>query len=137
VVWGTLHGSVLVLERFFKNRGWDILRFNVVKWAFTFLLVNVAWVFFRAHSLADAFLWLSKVFMVDGSASWEITYIAAKHKDRFFAALLVALPVAVFAKNTWEIQFKPKVRNAVILALLFVICLTYMGEESPFLYFQF
>lgn len=137
VVWGTLHGSVLVAERFFKNRGWDLLRFKVVKWAATFLLVNIAWVFFRAHSVHEACLWLSKVFMISGDVSWDITYIATKHKDRFFAALVVALPIAFFAKNTWQIQFKPKVRNALILALLFVICLTYMGEESPFLYFQF
>ncbi len=137
VVWGTLHGSVLVVERFFKNRGWDLLRFKFVKWAVTFLLVNIAWVFFRAHSVHEALLWLSKVFMVGGDVSWDITYIATKHKDRFFAALAVALPIAVVAKNTWEIQFKSNVRNVLILALLFVICLTYMGEESPFLYFQF
>lgn len=137
VVWGTLHGAILVVERLFKNRGWDLLRFKVLKWAATFMLVNVAWVFFRAPNLHDAFHWLAKIFMMDGNVSWDIAYIATKHKDRFFVALIVALPIAAFAKNTWEIQFKPSIRNVVILALLFVICLTYMGEESPFLYFQF
>ncbi|WP_413561314.1 MBOAT family O-acyltransferase [Bdellovibrio sp. HCB209] len=137
VVWGCMHGGLLLIERFFTNRGWDIFRFKHLKWGLTFLAVNVAWVFFRAPDLHTAGLWLSKVFMLNGDVSWDVMFIATKHKDRFFAALALALPIALFARNTWEIKFKPTAWRVLLLAFMFVICLTYMGEESPFLYFQF
>uniref|UniRef100_UPI00403DA58F MBOAT family O-acyltransferase n=1 Tax=Bdellovibrio bacteriovorus TaxID=959 RepID=UPI00403DA58F len=137
VVWGVLHGGVLAVERFFKDRGWDLLKFKSLKWALTFLFVCVAWVFFRAPNFHEANLWLQKVFFLNADISWDIILIPAKHKDRFIAALVVACGAAFFMRNTWEIQFKPRFRNALLLALLFVICLSYMGEESPFLYFQF
>ncbi|WP_413581348.1 MBOAT family O-acyltransferase [Bdellovibrio sp. HCB288] len=137
VVWGCFHGGLLLVERFFTNRGWDLFKFKWLKWVLTFLAVNVAWVFFRSPDMHTAMLWLSKVFMVEGPVSWDIMYIATKHKDRFFAALVIALPVALFARNTWEIKFKPTAWRVALLAFMFVVCLTYMGEESPFLYFQF
>lgn len=137
VVWGTFHGLILGLERLVKDRGWGFKVSKVVSWGVTFLLVNIGWVFFRAHSMTDALLWLKKIFMMNSDLSWDITLIAAKHRDRFALAVVVALLVAVFAKNTWQIQFKPSFKNAAILAFMFVVCLMYMGEESPFLYFQF
>ncbi|MNK22764.1 Peptidoglycan O-acetyltransferase [compost metagenome] len=141
VIWGVLHGTVLAAERFFKDRGWDILKYRLVKWAGTFSLVNVAWIFFRAASVNDAILWIKKVFLMagdkTGELTWDVMHIALRDKDRFFICLGVGLLIAVFAKNTFEIKFRPSVARAFILAFLFVLCLSFMGEESPFLYFQF
>lgn len=137
VVWGLLHGGVLAIERFFKDRGWDLLKYRLLKWSGTFSIVCVAWVFFRSPDFKTASIWLEKIFLLNDVRTWDIVFIADKYKDRFFGALVVSLILVFFAKNTWEKSFKPSFRNAVILALLFVICLSYMGEESPFLYFQF
>ena len=61
MVWGAIHGGVLVAERFIhrsigvaadyagSNRGWRFLGLVV-----TASLVTVSWVFFRARSIADA-----------------------------------------------------------------------------------
>ncbi|WP_415062029.1 MBOAT family O-acyltransferase [Bdellovibrio sp.] len=137
VAWGVLHGSVLALERFFKDREWDLFKFKYLKWALTFFVVCIAWIFFRSPDFATASLWLNKIFLLNGNISWDVILIPLKHKDRFFAALVVGLAVALACKNTWEREFKPSWANAILLAFLFVICLSYMGEESPFLYFQF
>ncbi|WP_413613313.1 MBOAT family O-acyltransferase [Bdellovibrio sp. HCB-110] len=137
VVWGVLHGGALAVERYFKDRDWDLFRFKYIKWVVTFLFVCLAWVFFRAPNFDVASIWLQKVFLMNPDISWDIVLIPTRHKDRFFLALGVALIAAFSTKNTWERKFKPSFVNAFILALLFVLCLSYMGEESPFLYFQF
>lgn len=137
LVWGVFHGGILAVERFFKDRGWNIIRSSTVSWVITFLLVNIGWVFFRAHTVTQAVEWLKKVFLLNGNLTWDLAFIALKHKDRFFGALIVGIAIALFARNTWQISFKPSAKNALILAFMFVICLMYMGEESPFLYFQF
>lgn len=137
LVWGCFHGGILALERFFKDRGWRVIRNKYVSWTLTFFLVCVGWVFFRAHNVEQALFWLKKVFMLNGEVNWDITLIPLKHKDRFFAALSIGVLVAFLAKNTWEREFKPTLWRAALLALMFVVCLMYMGEESPFLYFQF
>lgn len=137
VVWGIYHGLLLSVERFFSDRHLVFLRNKFVRWIGTFLLVNIGWVYFRAPSLSSASLWLKKVFLLNDDHSWTLYHVALKNKDRFFVALIVAILISLLGKNTWEISFKPSLRNALIMAFLFVICLTYMGEESPFLYFQF
>lgn len=137
LVWGLFHGGILAIERFFKDKKWNFITSKWTSWLLTFLAVNVGWIFFRAHSLGEAVLWLKKVFLLNGVPSWDVTFITLKHKDRFFIALGVGLLASLLAKNTWQISFKPNIKNAFILALLFVVCLMYMGDESPFLYFQF
>lgn len=137
VLWGVFHGSLLAVERVLKDFGWQVRGLRPAKHVLTFLLVCIGWVFFRAHSVGDAILWLKKVFLVGESLSWDVTLIPVKHKDRFFAALVLAFVFAFGTKNTWERTFKPTFGRMALLAILFVVCLMYMGEESPFLYFQF
>lgn len=137
VVWGCFHGIALGLERLWKDLKFPTISNSAVKWVFTFLLVNIGWVFFRAPDIKTSLVWLKKVFVIGGAGTWDLTYIAIRHKDRFFIALAIGIIMALSAKNTWQIKFKPSLFRAFLLALMFVICLTYMGEESPFLYFQF
>lgn len=137
VVWGVFHGGILAIERFFKDRGWKVIGNQYVAGFFTFFLVCIGWIFFRAQSVGQAFFWLKKIFLLDGNIKWDLALIPLKHKDRFFAALVIGILAAFFAKNTWEKDFKPNIWRATLLALMFVVCLMYMGEESPFLYFQF
>jgi alginate O-acetyltransferase complex protein AlgI len=135
--WGLFHGGALAVERFFKNRGWDVFKNTQVKWLVTFFFVCIAWIFFRSPDFHIAGLWLQKIFFMNEDISWKIFYIATKNKDRFFGALAFALITAFTTKNTWQRSYRPSFFHALILAILFVVCLTYMGDESPFLYFQF
>lgn len=65
VLWGFLHGAYQVIgmaTRGVKQRLWRVMRVktDALSWVFgkvlvTFLLVNFAWIFFRANSVSDAF----------------------------------------------------------------------------------
>lgn len=52
VIWGAMHWGALVAHRWWKKRGYCMPK--PLAWLVTFMFVNVAWVFFRAHSLGDA-----------------------------------------------------------------------------------
>ena len=137
VVWGFFHGIILSIEKFFKNRRWNFLQSSTVQWILTFALINIGWIFFRSPDFSTCFLWLRKIFLLNTHLTWDIVSLPERYKDRFFIALGVAIVIAFFSKNTWDIKFKPSVTNALILGFLFALCLMYMGDESPFLYFQF
>ncbi|WP_374028077.1 MBOAT family protein [Bdellovibrio bacteriovorus] len=137
VVWGVMHGAALAIERWFKDKGFDFVKNSAVKWVLTLLFISVAWVFFRANSVQDAALWLSKVFWWQGGFDSDITLMPVKYRDKFYSLCLIGWISAMWAKNTWEMKFKPSFFTVCTVALLFVICLMYMGEQSPFLYFQF
>jgi len=56
VVWGGLHGAYLVVNHLWRKTSWRVP--PIAGWAVTFLAVVVAWVFFRAQTLADAIVLL-------------------------------------------------------------------------------
>ncbi|MEG2989101.1 MAG: MBOAT family O-acyltransferase [Oscillospiraceae bacterium] len=59
LLWGALHGGAMVLERLFKGR---LKVPKLLGWALTFVFLNVAWVYFRAPTVADGTALLSAAF---------------------------------------------------------------------------
>ena len=60
IVWGMLHGILMVISRFIGRKG-TTGKFTAVKTFLTFTYVTVAWVFFRADGLEQAFTLLGKI----------------------------------------------------------------------------
>ena len=137
VVWGFLHGLALSFERFLRNRKIDLLKYSSLKWLATFSLVSLGWIIFRSPDFLTCGLWMKKVFLLNSNLTWDLVSLPERYKDRFFIALGVALVAAFFFRNTWQMKLKPTLTNALTLGFLFALCLMYMGDESPFLYFQF
>lgn len=65
VIWGIMHGGALVAHRIWKNANLEMP--NAVAWLVTFLYVDLAWVFFRAHSLNDAMNIINAMFSLPSS----------------------------------------------------------------------
>lgn len=61
LLWGALHGGFIVIESLGARRGWGRRIPDAAKWAVTFAVVCVAWVFFRANTVDDAFHVLGNV----------------------------------------------------------------------------
>jgi D-alanyl-lipoteichoic acid acyltransferase DltB (MBOAT superfamily) len=72
VIWGALHGFYLIFETIampLKNRILEITRLvnfprliQLTGISFTFILVNIGWIFFRAKNVSDAFYILTHLF---------------------------------------------------------------------------
>lgn len=161
IVWGMMHGILYVLTRWIQekrngDRGGKARR--VLSVAATFLYVNIAWVFFRAPSLNEAFTLLKTIVSckfgrIDRNLAGcfnldELWYvIKVLHIDNWQYAhyilmvllLVFALCLVFFAKTAVTVsgKIRPTVVNTVILAVLFVWCVVTFSEVSTFLYFNF
>jgi alginate O-acetyltransferase complex protein AlgI len=135
VIWGALHGTVLAVERAFgiesmksKNRVLGILR-----WAVTFHLVCLSWVFFRSPTFAGA---------------WEIvTRIATQAPGEWYGGLrpLVVLGLVLALdysglRDKWLAfaETRGTLVRWVAIPLVALFAITFKGASNPeFIYFQF
>jgi alginate O-acetyltransferase complex protein AlgI len=69
ILWGGIHGAYLVIEAVFKRLFKSIASKPLTgikkafKIVFTFILINFAWIFFRANKLSDAFYVVQHIFI--------------------------------------------------------------------------
>lgn len=136
VVWGAYHGILLAIERALKGK--IKIRYESLKLPLTFLLVMIGWVFFRSPDMHFAGEWLGKMFL----PPYEFTFfnLESKTRDKFIPTLIIGFIIVFCAKNTSEFDLHHLSRKpgfAVLMALLFCICLAFFSKNSPFLYFQF
>ncbi len=130
LVWGSLHGLGLVATRQLERSSWFRDRLpRFVKQIGVFLFVCFAWVFFRAESMGDAGLIISRIF---GSA-WT---------DPQMPLLMLGLITATWAcqflqESRWQSRLQSAwVRVGLVVGMLLYICLCSSGG-GEFIYFQF
>lgn len=146
LLWGLMHGAASVLYRIFK-KPYDRMP-RCIQWAVTFLFVVVAWVFFRATSMADATGLLSSMFSMnfgpvrDGIVSaFELPGGILSRFNLIIMAAWYALSLfsCVFLRNTYEktMDFKPTLLNAFLTVALILYVTLSLSNVSVFLYFNF
>ncbi|MDB5103341.1 MAG: putative rane protein involved in D-alanine export [Fibrobacteres bacterium] len=152
VIWGALHGIYMAAgalgsglrEKAAKAIGLDRLPgirhgLNVLA---TFHLVLFAWIFFRARSLADAFLIIRTI---ASGAGFHAERILAAHPLPALAACLGA--IAILEAAQWIhasrgaanllTRFPAPVRWGLYLIVLLCVLNLRPAQVSPFIYFQF
>lgn len=159
IIWGLLHGFYLVFSlatREFKDKLFNFLGvFNYpkilifLKVFFTFFLVNLGWVFFRANSLNDAFYIFRHLFNSLGEQivnvlSLDFGKILPFSFSNYIATFLVVFIVEYgqffILKYGWsEISFGiPKFYRYIIYYTVFLLII-FLGQfgKNQFIYFQF
>jgi D-alanyl-lipoteichoic acid acyltransferase DltB (MBOAT superfamily) len=151
VLWGLMNGLYMVFGMLTKparsatlnavGLGEGTFARTVVKWATTFLLTCVAWVFFRAKTLSDAWYILTHF-----ASGWNFGEIGTQQ------FLLRQLPVAMMAIALLELIQLDRVRNALMSTLItwsrasrwavyatFTMGVVMFGvyRKMQFIYFQF
>ena len=136
VLWGAYHGTLLALERMNHKRGFGWRLPRPMQMALTFVLVMFGWVLFRAPTLEGVARMAKGLAGVNG---WGAAFPLADAGGLNWALGLLGLVLVFAAKNTWEIRWRPSWRLALVLTLLFLICVAtfLVNTSSPFLYFQF
>ncbi len=146
LLWGLMHGAASVLYRIFKKQ-YDALH-PALQWLLTFGFVVVAWVFFRATSMADAMAIVKSMFMMDfGPLRESITSAFALpggfHPGYNALYMMVWYALSLFAclglRNTYEktMDFKPTLANAALTVVLILYVTLSLSRVSVFLYFNF
>ncbi len=131
LIWGALHGAAYVLMRALENARWYRERVpTVVKQVGIFTFVCLTWVFFRASSVADAWLILTRI----ATGAWT--------DPRFPLLAVVLLAMVVAYQWLFENVQLPRRASACLQGLLLVAILLYISfvpgrSNQPFIYFQF
>lgn len=151
VVWGLIHGiymtAALVMTRIRKGK--RTLLPPVAGWVVTLLLVNVAWVFFRAPSLAGAWQILKQPFVNPlGGGISETMFFLGIQGTAALRLIFVGLSWMVLEQLSEEIYERCQTKRAFcMMAAVFVVMVTVVefswlgmmasGGENAFIYFRF
>ena len=140
VVWGGLHGLYLSVERLLRSRfaayrpGPMML---VLLGLLTYALVNVTWVFFRAHSFGKAWQILSGMFGFNGDVKPILPTVHLVMVTLIVAGLVGAH--GLMRNRTLEsvVSRTPALLLSAIWALMLFAIVIAQGEGNAFIYFQF
>lgn len=160
VVWGALHGFFLIVNHLFPKKEEDnpSLFIRLVKQIGVFLLVGLAWIFFRAETFSCAFS------MFRGALGFNGISMATPHIEEISLTLIFTLSlfiIVLFAPNTFDWHFlhlpsldyqeapitktkfflrigwRPNLLWAPIILILLFYSFGYVNNEQEFIYFQF
>lgn len=152
LVWGGLHGLAQVLERAW-GPGRERLP-KAIRWAGTFLFVNLAWVFFRAPSLSAAGSvlraalsggWGLPAFLTEGllpseAEALNVLGLGGKTGVLLLAAVfLIALIAALKPGNTIRRMdaFRPTAARCALCCILLVWATLSFSGVATFIYANF
>ena len=142
-LWGAWHGIILSIERALGVKVGSG-RFNVFRWALTFLLVMIGWVMFRAPDVSTALYFYQAMFSFSSVPLSET--LMQSITDLQLSILVLSYLVVFIAGFKKEIMKWLNQRGQVIYKAahltvfpLFALSLLKLSAQSfsPFLYFQF
>jgi len=150
IIWGMIHGSFVIMDRLFIHKLIKYLP-RFVNVALTFLVVLVAWVFFRSKNLDHSLFYLERMFVyhsyVDVGRYIPRSNIMQNYSLFAFtlATLLCFVPVLpligrYFSQENIEKKFKlaPRLQFGLTLFMLFLSVLTLATDSyKAFIYFRF
>ncbi len=144
LIWGGLHGFYLVFGLLFlKNKlPIKILNNKYLHIAVTFFLVCVAWVFFRAKSVADALTILEQATNFSSPTSWRYLVVSAAQLKVCVVALVALIAVEniepTHGNAFYWLQNRPLWLRYVGYSII-LLSILFLGQFglTEFIYFQF
>lgn len=146
VIWGGIHGMGLLCENYFVKR--KNCSFRPVRALVTFLLVMLAWIFFRSSNIRDAiyvfghmFSGLAniKLYFISGLKILNISFLAIVKLSFVYFLPLVMYDYISLKKDIIKSLGDQSVllRSSVIVFMTFMILIFGHVGQSSFVYFQF
>ena len=148
VIWGTLHGIYLAVHKYSLrgekisadniqiNTFRDLIRFSVSA-TFTYILVVITWLFFRAKSLHEI------SYFINACLNWTwgnypLRFLSILTGFTFITLLFDALEYRT-KSHVYFNQIKSRPFMFGLLTMMFISVLIYMinSKPLPFIYFQF
>lgn len=139
VIWGAIHGGMLAFERLLGKNSFYAHGPKPLKIAFTFFILLITWVFFRAENFEVARRYLGVMFG-GGERLPTAALLQAELLRNYYVLHLTVAGVAVwYMPNTQTILHRFVLWKALVGLLLFVaaVVMMFTRGHSPFLYFQF
>ena len=150
IVWGGLHAFYIVIymlkEKFFQSNKPNSFLKNASGLIFTYLIVCLAWVFFRASNVTDGLLIIKNMLFLNQDHSF-LSSLGETGKNASFGMSSIVIVVSmIFYMFFIEKKFPPnletfnnkKYADVLFMAtnLVLVVCLG-VFQKASFIYFQF
>ena len=136
ILWGVFHGVMLILANI-----WKTFKLPLPIWLsvmFTFILVSLGWVFFRATSMEYSFNYIYGLF--DFSQNLGLILFPLENLYHWGTLFFVGFFIVFFMPNVQSISlsiYRYKIIFAPLFALIFLISLLFMSKIQPFIYNAF
>jgi len=139
VIWGGIHGTMLAAERFHGKHGPFPRLPRPAQVAFTFLVIVVAWVFFRAKDLPSALAYCRSLAGLGHPSDGARLIAGLIFQPYYLGSFLLAGVVAWSAPQTWDWTRSLSFGKAAILLGLLWLSIVVMTTQAynPFIYFIF
>ena len=139
VIWGAIHGAVLIFER---TQGRDSIYRSLpapCKVALTYAIVLFTWVFFRANDLEHSLAYIGSMLSLTTAQEGAALLAGTMYQPYYVLCLAGAAAITWAGPQTWDFTRRitwPKLVLIVSLFWLSVLVLT-TQEFNPFIYFIF
>lgn len=136
LVWGALHGFLLVLEKIFNTAYLKIS--TILRWFITITLITILWSFFRLN-FYDAITIIQKMFGFHDSLFFSMSspyYVAV-------ILLMLIFPLLDHFYKFYQVDsdgypiMNTKLSPILVLSILLTLAFTFSGSPLPFIYFDF
>ncbi len=147
IAWGGIHAMLFLPSFVFKtNRKHISDGFETNKWyptsreffqiLFTFILVTIAWIFFRADSISVAFDFIENIFTTSFDIAKTLTWRSDSTEGSHVEFLLILILMAL----THILVFSKRIKSDLVRHVCLVIAILLFGNfvnPANFIYFQF
>ncbi len=139
VIWGGIHGTALALERYHGKTGPFHRLPRFLQTAFTFFIVVVAWVFFRAKDWPSALAYCRSLAGCGESSSGAALLTGIICQPYYIGSFLLAALVVWRGPQTWDWTRTLTLGKVAVLFALFWLSIIVMTTQAynPFIYFIF
>ena len=158
IIWGGLHGFYILtgsLLKKIKEHIFNFLKFNknifyykIIQVIYTFILVDFAWIFFRANTFNDAIYIIRNFFIINSNVIYDksLHNLGLDEKDLYLSILLILflLIIQLIQRKIniidW-INSKPIIIrwSLYMIGIYSIIIFGFyaQGDQTQFIYFQF
>jgi alginate O-acetyltransferase complex protein AlgI len=139
VVWGALHGALLIVERLFGKAALYRGLPSPVRVGVTFTLVLFTWVFFRAPDLPQAVRYVGDMLAVGDPQEGAGLLAGIVYKPYYLGTFLLAGVIVWSAPQTWDWTRTLTMAKAAAVVAVFVLSVAVLATQAynPFIYFIF
>lgn len=138
VIWGGIHGVFLSIEKYLFTT-LKIKTFNTFGYLYTFVVVLIAWIFFRAPNFHSAITILTEILSFNYGTLF-IGNINSFSNAVFLLLIGILIDLKVFRSDVYLEDYGTKfniVKLSIIASvIILILCLFYSTTEN-FIYFQF
>ena len=138
VIWGAIHGIALSIEKFSFTKK-QTKNFGAFGYIYTFVIVLLSWVFFRAQSLDSAILIIKKI----GSFDFNVPFIGDTSVVTTAIVMLVfglVFDLFLFRKKQDLESFGSTLSSlklSVMISIIIIMLTLFYSTSNNFIYFQF